>query len=231
MFSRFARLVRPLESELRQSVDAIVSFWSDAWVSGADRLVNAAIARLARGDGKGGLRDLGIDRSEVIRDARVGTGVIYNHFDRGNGVVRGLADEVLARLMQDQKRLEERGAAGFHRYRADASGGGGVGRALFAQAIGDLEQQHGALPDADELAKARERTYYLSAALCDAATNDSQAPISPEQDEIRTDVRFRRHLAEAQVSRRRVIVEICQVLLAESGREPILGAERLELDG
>jgi hypothetical protein len=194
---------------------------------GAERLVQAAITRLSRGDGKGGLRDLGVDRTEVIRDARVGNGVIYNHFDRGQGVVRGLVDEVMAQLLREQQRLAENATA-FCRSQAEALADG-AGRPTIARAILEQQKLYGAVPDADDLTRARERAYYLAVALCDTATNDSDEPISAENDRVRDDVRFRRHLLEGRSGHRSPLIDVYQSLLASTNREPIHDLERLEL--
>lgn len=198
-------------------------------MSKAERLIEASISRLARGNGRGALRDLGIDRTEVIRDAGVGTGVIYNHFGgRGrSNVVRGLADAVMDRLLQEQRRVAE-DAAALYRTQAEALADG-AGPSTIAKAILAQERQYGAVPDADDLTRARERAYYLAVALCDAATDGLQLPISPETDKLHADRRFRRHLVEARSGHRSALIEVCRGLLRGAKREPVHDVERLEL--
>jgi hypothetical protein len=200
----------------------------DASVEKGEHLVNAAIARLARGDGRGSPINLGIDRSEVIRDAKVGNGVIYTHFKRrGRGdAVRGLVDEVLERLLEEQLRLRRETTTTYHD-RAELAAEGAGRRAIMKALLDDLSL-YGAVADADDLTRARERVYYLAVALCDASVSAGSQPISPE-DEPSPDLRFRRHLMEMHIGHREALRDVYRGFLAAASRVPVHDVERIDL--
>jgi hypothetical protein len=197
-------------------------------VSKADQLIEAAIARLARGDGRGALLNLGIDRTQVIRDAEVGTGVLYNHFgDHGqSNSIRGLVDEVMRRLLLEQRRLAADVATLYHS-QAEALTDG-AGRPPIAKAIRAEEMIYGMGREADALARARQRAYYLAVALADADTSDLQLPIS-QDDHVRPDVRFRQYAIESRSGQQAATLDIYRSLLAATGREPVTSLKQLVL--
>jgi hypothetical protein len=195
-------------------------------VSKAEELVEAAIARLARGDGKGALRDLGVRATEVRRDAGVSSGVLYNHFDGSvGGPVKGLVNEVMNRLLHEQHRLAE-AAMGYYATQA-ASFADGAGRDTLKAAILAREKDFSAVADADDVTRARERAYYLAVALADAGTGDKER-ISPD-DNVRGDPRFRRHAIEAHTTHRSTLMAVYETVLAKAGRRPAHDIDRLEL--
>ncbi|HEX2162281.1 MAG TPA: hypothetical protein VHF88_10735 [Thermoleophilaceae bacterium] len=198
-------------------------------MSKADALIDAAIARLARGDGEGSLRDLGIDRPQLVRDSGVSRGVIDYHFaQRGQGdALRGLADAVLERLLAEQLRLREE-ASGRYNQRAQFVADG-AGRRTIAQALLDELARYGAVADADDdLTRARERAYYLAVALCDVRSSDSQRPIAEDGNHV-PDHRFRRHVVEMHQRPRAALLQVYADFLATAGREPEPDIERLVL--
>jgi hypothetical protein len=178
-----------------------------------EQLVDAAIARLARGDGRGRLDNLGIMRSQVIEDAHTGSGVIDTHFKtRGHGdAVRGLVDEVLERILAEQLRLR-RATTTTYRDRAEMVGEG-AGRRAIVRAILDDLSLYGAVADGDEMAKARERVYYLAVALCDASS----------------DLRFRKHLMEMHLGHREALRDAYRAFLAAADRVPVHAVGRIDL--
>lgn len=194
-------------------------------MSTADRLIDAAIARLARGDGRGSLQNLGIHRTEVISDAGVGSGSLYHHFP-GDDALRDLADEVMDRLLQEQVRLREEAVIDY-RDRAEFIADG-AGRKTIAKALLAELKLYGAVPDDDPVTRARERLYYLGVALCDGLTSRYQLPITSEIDEATPEHRFRRHVIKLQTSTRVAMLDVYAKFLAAANREPIHDIDRLE---
>lgn len=187
------------------------------------------MTRLARGDGKGALRNLGISRSELLQDARSGVGSIYQNFRaRGQGdAVRGVVDELMERLLREQLRLGDDAA---RRYVEQAEVlADGAGRATLARAILEEERHYGAVADADDLSRARERAYYLAVALSDASTDNARGAIGPGDDTLVPDRRFRRHVMEIHTRHRQRILDVYGRLLATTNREPVHDVERIEL--
>jgi len=199
-------------------------------VSQANRLLDAVIARLARGDGKGRLVDLGIQGTEAIDDGKVSKGVLYRDELRARGdgdPVRGLIGEVLDRLLDEQLKLRK---AAIESYSTQAESiADGAGRDTIASALLRELQLYGAVPpDSDDLTRARERAYYLAIALCDVAISGNDNGISDPKPPV-PDLRFRRHLLEIHDSRHRVsLIDVYREFLAVAEREPVHDVERVE---
>lgn len=217
---RYAESIRPLTKSSADCLDSPVEKW--------EKLVDAAIARLARGDGSGALVDLGINRTEVIRDAQVGNGVIYTHFkSRGRGdPVRGLVDEVLTRILAEQIRLRRETTTNY-RDRAELVAEGAGRRAIMKAILDDLSL-YGAVAGGDDMTRARERVYYLAVALCDVSVSTGSRPISAD-DATRADLRFRSHLLEMHLGHREALRDVYRVFLAAANRVPVHDVERIDL--
>jgi hypothetical protein len=193
-----------------------------------EELVDAVIARLARGDGNGAMGNLGVQRAQAIRDARVGNGVIDNHFNRkgrGNSV-RGLVDHVLKRLLDEQLELGRKTTTTYQE-RAEMIADG-AGREIIMRALLDDLALYGAVADADEVSRARERAYYLAVALCDATVSRTGEALS-KTDRVRPDTRFRKYLVDVHSANREERQEIYSQLLHAAGRKPVHDIARVDL--
>lgn len=197
-------------------------------VSPADQLLKAAVARLARGDGQGSLRSLGIQATELLRDAGVGNGVLYNEDLRARGegdVAMGVANELLDFLLEGHLELRSQF---IENYRTHArSIADGAGKDTVAAALLEELDQYRAGEDADDLTKARERAYYLAVALCDSSVSKSARPLAGDADPL-PDLRFRRHLLDLHLRDRQALLGVYEEFLEAADRRPVHDLERLE---
>ena len=195
----------------------------------SDDIVEAAIARLARGDGAGGLRALGIQKAQLMRDSSASKGTLYSDRfkpDSHSDVAYGVLDVVMEKLLEEQLRLREEASEAYEE-RAEIVAYGG-GRHAIASALLKELAQYGAVPDANDLTRARERAYYLAVALADvSASRFEQEALSPD-DEIEPDHRFRDHALILHRHHQDRLIELYGGFLAAANREPIHDVERVE---
>jgi hypothetical protein len=193
----------------------------------AEHLLDAAVRRLANGDGAGGLRDLGVHRGQALRDSGVGVGVLYENFrEAGYSAVRGLADAMLDRLYEQHKaRLDAVQASLLERVQALREG---AGREVLTRAILDELSDRGAVADHPDPVRARERAYYLAVALVDAVGSDGSASAAAGEA-LERDLRFRGHLARTHMRGRETRLEAFRDLLDVTRRVPVHDLARLEL--
>lgn len=196
-------------------------------MSTKEKLLEAARARFARGDGKGPFLDLGIQTSEVIADAHVGKESFYQHFGRGGRrrARRNLADELIGELEAEQLRLR-REALSIYGDRAELIAEG-AGRKLIEKALVAELHLYGGVPDEDELTRARERLYYLAVALCDAMTTETGTAMS-DADSLVPDRRFLRHLLTLHQRQQEELHSVYGEFLVAANRKPIQGVAHLE---
>lgn len=178
-------------------------------MSKPDDVVRGAIRRLAAGDGKGSLKNLGIQRAQAIADANVASGVIDTFGSNSTDPVGGVVARVLDEVLKEELRLLGESASRYRDYAEFVADG--AGRATLAKAIAAQERLYGAVAEADPLTRARERAYFLSVALCDI------------------DERFRNHLLGIQTGFREQLFEVYTNLLEATNREPVYDVERIEL--
>jgi hypothetical protein len=198
-------------------------------ISQINKLLEATIARLARGDGQGKLVDLGIQGTEAVKDGGVSKGVLYNDEvkARGNGsAVQGLVHEVMDHLLKEHLRLR---SVALESYSTQAQSiADGAGRDTIASALLRELKLYGTVPpESDALTRARERVYYLAIALCDGSRSLTDDPILEDPKNPVPDLRFRQHLLEIHGHHHAAFVEVYREFLVVAEREPVRSPEHV----